>query len=66
MAKKARDTKTSPPAALPSREEVLAFIAEHPGEAGKGEIARAFGIRGGDKIALKALLKELETGGVVE
>jgi ribonuclease R len=66
LAKKARERTTKAPAPLPSREEVLAFIAEHPGEAGKREIARAFGIRGGDKIALKALLKDLESGGVVE
>ena len=32
-----------------------AFVAEHPGKAGKREIARAFGIKGGDKIALKAI-----------
>ena len=31
---------------LPTREQVLAFIREHPGEAGKREIARAFGITG--------------------
>ncbi len=62
--KKAKAPKT--PAPLPSREEVLAFIAEHPGEAGKREIARAFGVKGGDKIALKAILKDLETEGVVE
>jgi len=54
------------PAPFPTREQVLAFVAEHPGEAGKREIARAFGIKGGaDKIALKALLKDLETESAV-
>ena len=52
--------------ALPSREEMLAFLAENPGAAGKREIARAFGITGGAKIALKRVLKELEIEGVVE
>ena len=54
------------PGTLPSREEILAFIAEHPGEAGKRELARAFGIKGSAKIALKRLLKDLEGDGVVE
>ncbi|MEJ1158799.1 ribonuclease R [Prosthecomicrobium sp. N25] len=60
---------TSTPAArtgqLPSRDEILAFLAEHPGQAGKREIARAFGIKGGAKIALKRLLAELEQEGTV-
>ena len=51
---------------LPSREEILAFIAEHPGEAGKREIARHFGITGAQRIPLKALLKELTATGTVE
>ena len=51
---------------LPTREQLLAFIAEHPGEAGKREIARAFGITGSARIPLKAMLKELATEGLVE
>ena len=51
---------------LPSREELLAFLAENPGQAGKRDIARAFGLSGGAKIALKRVLKELEGDGVVE
>jgi len=51
---------------FPSREEILAFLAEHPGEAGKREIARHFGIKGSARIALKRILKELEADGVVE
>jgi ribonuclease R len=66
LAKKARENKTKETRPLPSRDEVLAFIAEHPGKAGKREIARAFGIKGGDKIALKAILKDLSTEGQVE
>jgi ribonuclease R len=67
LAKTPREKKTKTPAPLPTREQLLAFIAENPGEAGRREIARAFGIRGGaDKIALKALLKDLAAGGAVE
>ncbi len=50
---------------LPSREELLAFIAEHPGQAGKREIAKSFGISGGGRIALKRMLKELGEEGLV-
>ena len=53
-------------AALPSREELLAFLAENPGAAGKRDIARAFGITGGAKIALKRVLRVLQADGVVE
>lgn len=58
-AKKSADT-------LPSREQLLAYIAEHPGASGKREIGRAFGIKGGAKIALKHLLKDLEDEGAIQ
>lgn len=53
---------------VPSREELLAFIAreERPAKIGKREIARAFGVKGADRIALKRLLKELESEGAIE
>ncbi len=51
---------------LPSKQEVLEFIRSSPGHVGKRELARAFGLHGGDKIALKALLKELEVDGAIE
>ncbi len=50
----------------PTREQVLEFIKAQPGPVGKRELARAFGLRGTDKIELKALLKGLEGGGEVE
>ncbi len=75
-AKRPRRAKTmaAPPASpakrsgdgLPSREEILAFIAGHPGKAGKREIARAFGIAGAARIGLKQLLKDMAEDGVVE
>ncbi|MDA8230520.1 MAG: ribonuclease R [Magnetospirillum sp.] len=51
---------------LPSKQEVLDFIRSSTGHVGKRELARAFNLRGADKIALKALLKELETEGSIE
>ena len=62
--KKAHGGKAKP--GLPTREQVLAYIAENPGKAGKREIARAFSIKGNDKIALKSLLKDLAEDGLVE
>ena len=68
-------------ATLPSREEILAYLkgeAEasfarggagkmkpRPAKVGKREIAKAFNIKGEARIALKALLKELEAEGEV-
>jgi ribonuclease R len=37
-----------------------------PSKIGKREIARAFGVRGADRIALKRILKELEAEGAIE
>jgi len=66
-----------PDTPLPTREEILAFIAReraaaqeagraHPEKIGKREIARAFNIKGADRIVLKRILKELEAEGAVE
>ncbi len=51
---------------FPSKAEVIAFVQDSPTVVGKREIARAFGIKGGDRIALKALLRELKQDGVLE
>ncbi|MBA5778009.1 ribonuclease R [Stappia sp. F7233] len=51
---------------MPSREQILAFVAEQPGKVGKREIAKHFGIKGGERIHLKRLLKELAEEGIVE
>ena len=60
-------------APLPSKADILAFIAREreaaggvPVKIGKREVSRAFGIKGADRIGLKALLKELESDGAVE
>ena len=48
---------------LPTAEQLIDFIKSSPGKVGKREIARAFNIKGNDRIALKRLLKELERDG---
>lgn len=52
--------------ALPSREDVVAFISSASGKVGKREIAKAFNIRSGDRIWLKQMLKDLEDEGLVD
>jgi len=55
---------TSP--GLPSREQILDFIARSDVPAGKREIARAFGLQGQEKISLKALLKDMADEGLID
>ncbi len=50
---------------LPSKQEILDFLATATGEAGKREIARAFGIKGSDRIALKQLLRDMADDGLI-
>ncbi|MGD9806582.1 MAG: ribonuclease R [Hyphomicrobiaceae bacterium] len=60
-----RKSATSPDRAggLPSREEVLQFLQQAQGKVGKREIAKAFGIKGGDRVELKALLADMAADG---
>lgn len=51
---------------VPSKQEVLEFIRSQTGRVGKREVARAFNLKGADKIGLKAILKELEHGGDIQ
>jgi ribonuclease R len=54
------------PAGLPSRKQILDFIASSDQPAGKREIARAFGLSGQDKIDLKRLLKDMADEGLID
>jgi ribonuclease R len=45
---------------------VLDFISQSDQPAGKREIAKAFGVRGSEKIALKALLRDMADEGLIE
>lgn len=58
--------KHNAPSGLPTREAILAFIEKSDQPAGKREIAKHFGIRGNEKIALKALLKDMTDEGLVD
>jgi ribonuclease R len=51
---------------LPSREQILAFIQTADDTVGKREIARHFGLRGQEKISLKALLKDMAEEGLID
>ena len=55
-----------PPPGLPTAEQVLAFIATSQTPVGKREIAKAFGLHAQDKIALKALLREMADAGQLD
>ncbi len=72
-----RDGAIAKEKALPSREDILEFLAREQAEArasgkgnagkiGKREIARAFDIKGADRIGLKKVLKELADEGKIE
>jgi ribonuclease R len=52
--------------ALPSREELLAFIGERSGQVGIREIARAFGAKNADRAALNRMLRELSAEGQID
>ena len=54
------------PAGLPTPQQILDFIATSDQPAGKREIARAFGLSAQDKIALKALLKDMADEGLID
>src|SRR5690348_8827977 len=53
-------------AGLPSRKQILDFIASSDQPAGKREIARAFHLSGQDKIDLKRLLKDMADEGLID
>ncbi len=58
--------KTKRPEGLPSREQVLEFLQSSEAPAGKREIAKAFGLKGQEKIALKKLLKDMAEEGLID
>jgi len=51
---------------LPTKKQVLDFIQNSDQPAGKREIARAFGLKGQEKIALKKLLKDMADEGLID
>ncbi len=54
------------PKGLPTKDDLLAFVGSQPGKVGAREIARHFGIKGGDRVGLKNMLRDLRDEGRVE
>ncbi len=54
------------PQGMPSAKQVLDFIQSSDIPAGKREIAKAFGLKGQEKIKLKALLKDMAEEGLID
>ena len=50
---------------MPTKDEVLDFLREAPAKTGKREIAKAFGIKGADRVRLKEMLAELADEGLI-
>ncbi len=51
---------------LPSKADILAFIAKTPGKVGTREIARSFGLKNAMRVELKRMLREMADEGAVE
>lgn len=57
-----KNTPKRPPAGLPDKQTLLAFLRD-AGSAEKTDIARHFGLKGGDRRALREMIRELEADG---
>ncbi|HKF70679.1 MAG TPA: ribonuclease R [Stellaceae bacterium] len=55
-----------PPRQLPSRAEILDYIAKSPTPLARRDLVRAFKVEPKDRLALKALIREIERDGPVE
>ncbi len=67
MAKKSKRPRKAkaPPAPFPSEEEIREFIRNATSKVGKREIARAFNIKGSQRIELKKILKNMTEAGLL-
>ena len=61
-----RTTPRQFPAGFPTRQQVLDFIAQSSEPAGKREIGRAFGLKGQERVKLKALLRDMADEGLID
>ena len=52
-------------APLPTKQQILDWLSDHPDAGAKRDIAKAFGLKGAAKIELKRMLKELATDGQI-
>ena len=51
---------------LPQKSDILAWVNENPDRASKRDIARAFGVKGADRIELKRMIRELQADGEIK
>jgi len=51
---------------IPSKSDILTWIADNPTKAAKRDIAKAFGIKGAARIDLKRILREMEDEGALQ
>ena len=51
---------------IPTKSEILTWIADNPTKAAKRDIAKAFGIKGAARIDLKRVLREMEDEGALQ
>ncbi|WP_083639558.1 ribonuclease R [Xaviernesmea oryzae] len=51
---------------VPPRDVLMRFLTENPDRASKREIAKAFGLKGDQRVGLKDLLRALEEDGLLE
>ncbi len=59
--------KKSKVVTLPTHEEIVDYLQKTSGKKGKKDIARAFGVKGGDnRRALKDIIRNLESSGIIE
>ena len=54
------------PQGLPSKAQILDFIQKSEGRTSRRDIARAFNIKGDDRVELKRMLRELTDEGVID
>ena len=54
-----------PAGRMPTREELLEYLSNATEKVGKREIARAFGLKGEDRITLKSMLIDLAAAGAI-
>jgi len=62
----AKQPKAKAPSGLPSKADILKFINENDGHTSRRDIARAFNIKGDDRIELKRLLRDLTDEGAID
>jgi ribonuclease R len=66
LPKKRAPQAKGPAGRLPSKAEILDYLKEHPGDRDKRHLARAFGLRGQSRVALRDLLREMRQEGLIE